>query len=615
MRGRRPPRLPILLAVFLPLAASAQDPPTYQLDLRKDYVAWNWSGAVDYAPLPGLRISDRFRSTLYQQVAERDQWRDENTLEVRWRRPLGARLQSETQLSSRYISDDNTSREFSTAVAAQGLRIALHPNITLSPSLGWTVEDAFDEQDGGWYLHNGLRISRLDMGGYLNHTDVNSVIRAIPGRRNQEHTLYTAWSKRFSEYASDSLRVGYQFSENRSYVAPPAPGLPTPQEQVIINARFIYNQIDYRFSPRSVLAIATDFRSRSLDQQRPVGIAGVDPDQNIRKELALSNRIDHTLATARFRIQNGFTFSQTTNDNDPGVETDISALQAAFNHAVFFQPTANSQWYGKFSYSKFEYNPPEISDQALRRLQSTRDELRFYIDSGYRHRFSPWMTWTLNGTVTLFHQIYLREGRSQNNNWNRVYQLGSAVDHTISPRVAHRLQARVLANYTVFDFDNNRAQIRSFVFRKFQIRDSLAVRLSDDLTATAIYQLEREDNGTFFKNDFTQRLTKELTAHFANAMLQYRGPWGIQLGSGVTVFRRHEWGFSGEGSRQRTRRYTSITPRMTVTYAASGRLMLFLSYSPNRSENRTRPITRPEGGFEKSVQYYTSGSIQMQYWF
>ena len=113
-----------------------------------------------------------------------------------------------------------------------------------------------------------------------------------------------------------------------------------------------------------------------------------------------------------------------------------------------------------------------------------------------------------------------------------------------------------------------------------------------------------EDNGTFFKEDFTQRVTKELTAHYLSLNLQHEDVFGLRLTSGVSFFFRDEWSFPSNGEKEKVREFRSITPRITVLYPASKRLLLYATYAPNRATN-----------FGILDQYFTSAVINMRYSF
>ncbi len=613
----------IVMLCWLSFFSFAQQPPSnaketppniYLVDLKKEFSSWLWfaqlKSTVKTGEKSALALSDNFYSSLFRSSSE-DKWRDDNFFHLFWHLAPTEKFATRSFLTSKILADENTGRSFNKHLLAQKFFYNPHPKIQLQPALGVAFEEAFDIQDQGWYASVGVDISKLDMGGYLNYTDLNSTIRGFPGRKNQDHSFFTAWNKKFSQYATDSLRIGFQLLENRYFIS-------SGMEEVFINSRFLYNELQYRLTNSSFLKVLTNFKNRSVDQRTPTPFAE-NPDSirlNLREELVLENEFEHLIYKPKFRIQNKVLFSQIRNDNS-GFDTDINTLQTAFSSTLQWLPSSSGLFWGKFSFTKFEYNTPNVTNQGglLASLsdREDRDEQGFIIDGGYRHRFSPFFSATIKGNIHLYHQIYIRSGRSQNNNWNRIYQMSTLLNHELSDAVSHIQQFKVLADYTTFDFESVLGQVRSFVFRKFIYDDTLNIALTGNLDVNSIYRLEKQDNGTFFQEDFTQLVTKELTAHFFNLNVSHKNFLGLRVSSGVAFFIRDEWQFDAMRERRQVRKFRSITPRLTVTYPAGSRLLLFMSYAPNRSTNATRNINADN--FSETIQFFTRGSLKLRYTF
>ena len=606
----------IALVAMWQLIAFAQQPSHYQLTLNKDYISWVWSvnfqTAVSTVGKSHLEFNNQLQSSLYRQSSQTDRWRDENTLAFSWHFPLSRNFTTRTIVESRIYSDETANRKFNKHLVAQELQWRITSNITVTPAGGMAFEESFNKADQGWYGKLGLTLSRISMGDYINTTDLSSQLRAFPGRNNQEHTLYTGWTRQFSSQASDSLKLGYQYSETRYYIQAPV-GTAPPIETVYINTRFLSNQLQYLLSEQSLLLVTTDFKHRDIDQS--LSPESLNLNSRRRVELALENQIEYIISWQKWRWHNMIFTSQVENDN-PSVETDISTLQTAFSTSLERKNNNGQYYWGKFSYTKLEYNTPSLEDVqsplGLRNRQD-RDEQRFIFDIGLRFPLRRYFTVGLKGNVYLFHQIYLRSGRSQNNNWNRVYQLAGEFDHLVTDDIRHRQSVKILANYTVFDFEELLPTVRSYVFRKLIYNDSLVVKLSKNLEIFNIYQLEKEDNGSFFKAAFAQMVNRELTAHFFNIGLTHRNILGLQLSFGFTMFNRNEWGYNGDRAKIKLREFESFSPRITLIYPASQRLLVYLNYAPNRTSNKTKGLT--EQIFTENVQYFTSGNINLRYTF
>ena len=578
---------------FIP--ATAQSPTVYTLEMQKNFISWNWLMDLNTQVKTGNKsvfsLHNRFVSHLFEQSAAADKWRDENTLQTSWQLPLAAQLTTRSFINSRILSDENTLVDFSKHLIGQELQWQAHPKIKLTPAIGFALEEAFNNNDQAWYSSLGLKINRLDMGGYLNSSDLNSVIRAFPDRQNQEHTFFTGWNKRFSDFASDSIRIGYQFSESRYYLSPGANDL-SPLEKVSVIARFLSNQLNYQTSKHSFLSLLTNFRSRAINQINP-------SLNNLREEVGLENQVQFVFAKPKLQWQTGILFSQNDNDN-PGVNTDVNTLQASLSQRFVFSPNRKNRIWSNFNYTKYEFNTPDAVNEEDRKSRDDRDELRFTIDLGYRHQFSEYYALTLRSNAYLYHQIYIRSGRSSRNNWNRILQLSGLFEHILSDQVQHGSQIKILANYTIFDFDELLPTVNSFLFRKLVYSDSLNIKLTPALSFRTIYQYETEDNGRFFKEEFAQQVTKEQQSHFLTVNLHHKNIAGLEVTSGLSWYLRDEWGFRPE--RQKSRQFRSITPRLIITYRPGKRLLLYAYYAPTRTSN-----------FGAERQYFTTGTLNLRY--
>ncbi|MEL6823393.1 MAG: hypothetical protein AAFP70_16665, partial [Calditrichota bacterium] len=400
--------------------------PQYTLSLDKRFISWSWLGTFNGNFSTGnnatLSLQNRFQSNLYRQNASDERWKDENTFALSWQKQFRPNLNLRSYLNSRMFSDENTSVEFNKHLLAQELTWKPIKKVFIQPALGWTTEEAFDSRDQAIYTRLGIKLSNFDMGEYRNFTDLNSEVRFFPDRKNQDHSIFTGWNTNFSEFASDSLRVGYQYSESRYFLNPTSTfldrGIDAPREQVVINSQFLFNQLNYRISSTGNLLMLTTLRNRILNQSNPDTVLQ-------RDEFSLENQFQYVYANKKLQLQTGVIFSQTDRDN-PGLFTDISSLQTAFTNTFRLTLTPSQRAWSRFSFAKFEYNTPNDGADA-----EDRDEQRFIIDVGYSWQLSPYYKLTLGGNVYLFHQIYLRSGRSQNNSWNRIFQLSGAFDHKL----------------------------------------------------------------------------------------------------------------------------------------------------------------------------------------
>ena len=329
--------------------------------------------------------------------------------------------------------------------------------------------------------------------------------------------------------------------------------------------------------------------------------------------MELENRLEYFLALGTWRVRIGTVFSQKDDNNEPEDETDINTLQSAFLVGLSYTPSANNFLWSNLSYTKFEYNSPNFVSESNTRVFTPldRDEIRFVFDGGFRHRFSPYFSAVIKANVYLNHQIFIRAKRSSNNNWNRVFQLSAAFDHRVNNRIRHWSQLKILSNFTVFDFEELFPEVRSFVFRRLTYNDTLSIQLTKNLALKNFYRLELDDNGTFFQDDFSQLTTTEKVAHFINLYFEHSDVWGLKVAPGISFLYRDEWSINPRRELVKVRKFRGFTPRLTISYPASKRLILFITYASDRTNDSKRSTS--EINFRDDIRYRTTGQVKMIY--
>ena len=574
-------------------------PGEYQLNLYKDNLSWYWFGKLywnsGWHSKSRFLFDEQFSSNLFVERALGNKWRDENNLTTSWTYRLRESWKTASYLRSQIFSDENSFVKFSKHLLYQEIQYSPISGISLQPAVGWATEDIYRYRDQGWYSQVGMNVNSYDMGGYFNTSDGFSSFYFFPDRMNQEHRYFVAFKKQFSALASDSIQVGYEFIDNM-YPLPPGSGDGNKvMEDVGINARYLYNDLRYHFSQMTVLQIETRLQNRDVTQSN-INLL------NHRRELNYANRVGIRYAGPRMSAAFAFNSSQITtlaSRRPAGGEearTDIDGLQAAFHLMWGWRMSSADEMQLNFSYTKYEYSSPDTSQSI------DEDDVRFIIDLNYSHRFSPYFLFRLNTNLYLYHQIYIFPSRSANNNWNRIYQLAPSFVHQIGDRFENVYQLKILANYTVYDFEEILPEVRSYLFRKLIFSDTLRVKVSSGLKIQTFYQLEKEDNGTFFEDIFAQQVSRELVSHYLDIALIYYRIKGFEISTALNWYIRQEWNMMPE--RKLVRDYQAFSPRLSIVYHMGRHLFFYATLSPRVYQDIN---------IEK--QYFSTGRLNLKYLF
>ena len=571
----------------------------YRVNLSKDNLSWLWLGHLQLnyqtSDKSSFFLQNHFTSSLFQKTIQGDRWRDDNDLIASWIYRFNNSMEASTEAKSEMYSDRSGVSKFSKQFLMEQISFIPRSNIFLKPALGFTYEDIYGYQDQGWYTQFEVKVKNYDLSSYNNNVDGISSLYFFPDRRNQEHHYFIAFSKDFSIQATDSIRIGYEFIENSYPIV-----LSTSQEirnieAVGINTRFLYNELIYRLSNQSFFNIQTQLQTRDASTSNP-------DLHNHSEEIKFANRIGIQHAGPEFQAGLSFSSKQSTSlssrisTGDSESRTDIDGLQAVFDLFMNWLISPRDESRFSFSYTKYEYSSPDTSQTV------DEDDLCFIIDFMYRHYFSPYFALTFKTNLNLYHRIYIHQSRSANNNWNRIYQLGPAFQFSIPNILVHTNQIKILANYTVYDFEDILPEVRSYIFRKLVYSDSLNIFLTNNLKLNIAYQLEKEDNGTFFKDIFAEQVSRELTSHFIDLGLVYTRIWAIQVTIALNWYIRREWNVFPE--KRQIRDYRSFSPRLILNYNMNRRLILTLDYAPRISRN-----------FNYKREYFTTARINLNYLF
>lgn len=150
-----------------------------------------------------------------------------------------------------------------------------------------------------------------------------------------------------------------------------------------------------------------------------------------------------------------------------------------------------------------------------------RDELNilFYI----AHRYDNFNNFQLINSVdlSLYHTVYLLSEKSANNNWNRVLRLTSKNIFTPMKNFKTINTFSVLANYTVYDFEDLVSDVKSYSFRQFNVKDSTTWRFSGDFGVDVYTELKLYERGELNWREFSERPVNYFDDRIINAQLDY----------------------------------------------------------------------------------------------
>ncbi len=152
-----------------------------------------------------------------------------------------------------------------------------------------------------------------------------------------------------------------------------------------------------------------------------------------------------------------------------------------------------------FNYSASIYRYNTSSD----RNNDDRDLSSFYIETGVGHKFSHLLKGKISFKYDDSHIVFLKSARSGSNYRNLSYSLKPEIIYK-NKNLTLRPQLRLLANYTIYDYEEISSGVRSFSFRQISYTDSIYYNLSDNIGLYSRIVLKYYERGILFWEDFSE---------------------------------------------------------------------------------------------------------------
>lgn len=525
------------------------EPAFFQNDFYKQSTTWNWLGRLNLFDTSSVawnwRVDDTFQSNLLTPAQGSRQWKDEHSFYGYFYRNFnGVRggiyskswLQSDRQTATHNQYSNHTLGFFS------GWNFK--KTISLQPYLGYQQARNRQKIDWGWDAGLRTNVFNWRVGDYLTALDAESHYDLYDKRQNYENKFYSTVRADFTSFTSDSFSFSFSEVSKQYWVSDSI-------EQVKIFNRDFRNKLFYQISQRDLFTLMTQVQSRDISYFNGRNIFYID---NQLRYLHLGQRLQYSLALRT---------NDETQDN-AGIYTDSRNRQTAFNLKFNYLFNAQRWLQLEMAYVKLQYDTP---DSIVN--NDDRDEQRYVFNLNYFQKFSPVFSMSWEAYAYFFHQIYIFKEQSMNNSWNRVYKLNPRVNYEYG-RLSNTLSTQVLANYTVYDFEDTLAQTRSFVFRKYTFSDSLILRLFAENYAGIFTRLELEDKGSFFEKEYAQQVLQSYRSQFYNFFVFNDYFFYFHVKVGYTVYNRREWRHIP--LKKLSREITNQGPYLTLSYRRSQRL-------------------------------------------
>jgi hypothetical protein len=563
-----------------------------QTQFERNINTFVWDGRAIYENTWNdwfLKINERYYSTLIR--TDRKFIKDEQNLSwsvgKRISIPLGIKLQA----SSIIFSDDraigiNTA---STHSLLGGVEYIPFDFFHVSPLVGIKFDNQSGERDKGFSYFLGSQLRDFDLGGYRTMVSAEASGDDLQPRRNENKLVSLNLDKVF--FGRTGFNLQFQFKRGRRdfyYAA----------DSITAASYDVTNNIESR--EEQIVALGTELHYGIGDLLTTLNTAVSDRtiDKNIRYKniyTAFASTFDTDIR--EFRLETYFQVDYNDNRNLKAMARfgynerdeghDIQPIegvdQSVFNRRVKFEKQKDNNAKRTYITGGLDYNLSHsdemhfIGSSNMLRYDTPsednlddRDELLMFLSLSEVHRFSPYLTLRISADASLNHLVYIFSERSANNNWNRVLRLAPQVDYKPTKNFQTRNLFEVLANYTVYDFEEQVASVRSFSFRQFAFVDSTTWNFDRDIGADLFSQVRLYERGELNWEEFKERPLQYFEEITLAVRLRYARETKMLFAPGWRYFRQTRYAFS-QGERNFDYAQSSYGPTCDVEFRLSER--------------------------------------------
>jgi len=527
-----------------------------------------WTGGLFYARDFGsfdvnFRQGVRSRLIRTEQQSVQDEYIDTLDIGTSW----GERWKLKAQQISSVLSDNRAIdlTKLAQHEALLGFQVAALPTLIVGAMGGYEFDSQQEEQDQGFsYMADAegrdLRFEEF-RGSFRSHWEQAFLSR----RKPNAGSLDVVVRREFGDQARNTILVSYERQRREFYVTA------DEDAQRVFNSKSnifqremedleVSDSLGYRPTEGVRMALQGGILNRLIDRGFKYKVfsdlPGLVLDTRIQElqlygmfltsyrvtgwldlDLNLSYREREERHSVREEAAAPLSVIEKQQRSERRLEN--IAKRTSISSQLRIQPTQRDQLNFAGSASILRYDTPDTLNT------DDRDELLITLGMLGVHQFSEFLTLTITADVTLSHLVYLKALQSANNNWNRIIRLSPGVEYAPASWFRTLNQAEVLANYTVYDFENLGSSARSFSFRQASWTDSTSIQLSQLFKLNFVGGVRIYERGTLLWKEFKEHPQNYFVEQSYWPTLMFSATGSFQIGVGYRSFGQDRYRYEG----------------------------------------------------------------------
>jgi hypothetical protein len=176
-----------------------------------------------------------------------------------------------------------------------------------------------------------------------------------------------------------------------------------------------------------------------------------------------------------------------------------------------------------------------------------RDVLTTLVWGEYLHVFNSYFNFRMEGGFRNFHQLYMSDRLSSNNNHNQTYLMSPTLSWTPNRKLNLSQGYSIQANYIYYDYEKARESDKNKLFRRASSASRIVYKYNRRLILSFDYIYRYEDYGQLiWREQWAQKTSWDRRTNHLTISMDYQPTSKVSFSPKYTYEKRKSWDHVGE---------------------------------------------------------------------
>lgn len=522
----------ILFLLLLSKPASATE---LKFDFWREYRTCNWNQTLTHTSSFGEKLSFEFENSINSTLIKkslftvgRDRWQEDGDIALR----LNYSLSPKVKVGS--VFDHSLSSLENHKVNRSGYSLftewSVAPQLKIKETLGLRTirrkSEDVSRPDQGLNQEFNLIYNPASLGdaGEISFRQENIKFKDIPSLQRE-----LAFSYRTVSASDDSLDVFYQeaYSRKNYYSGESYTNVSTQKRRERVLRAGAARDVFWEFRFKLNYDFLLSKYRYSAEQDSLFAFLTLQDNSFATQSFHFSLQREFL---DRFFVESFYLYSESDQDYW-GEEKDQEMESGEVGTRLSLKISSKDSLYLNGSVGVTSFYTPQVSASF-----SDRDIMTKLAKVEHLHVFSPFLSLRTELGFNNFHQIYLSEKLSANNNYNETYILSPRLFVRPCDRLRIEQNYSIQANYISYDFEKETESSRNKILRRGSSSTRVFYSYSPRLDFDVGYTYRYEDYGQLlWRDQWVARRAWERKTHRINLGLSY------QIGKRLYVLPKYDY--------------------------------------------------------------------------